>query len=89
VSRLAIPHVANRPYGVVTISIGLVALGQGEQLPWEVVLNRADAALYRAKAEGRNRVALAQIDTVGLAPGGGMMLGVGTGLEPGDDEGTE
>ena len=58
VEQLAIPHALNRPYGVVTISVGLVAIGQGEQLPWEVVLNQADMALYRAKAEGRNRVAL-------------------------------
>jgi diguanylate cyclase (GGDEF)-like protein len=89
VSRLGIPHAANRPYGVVTISIGLVALGQGEQLPWEVVLNRADAALYRAKAEGRNRVALAQLDAVGLAPSDSLMLGIGIGPDPGEDEGTE
>ena len=68
VELLAIPHVANVPYGVVTISIGLVAIGQGEQLPWEVVLKRADAALYRAKAEGRNRVALGAADALGLAP---------------------
>jgi two-component system, cell cycle response regulator len=68
VEHLAIAHVANRPYGVVTISVGLVAIGQGEQLPWEVVLNQADAALYRAKAEGRNRVALGATDALGLAP---------------------
>ena len=68
VEHLAIPHAANGPYGVVTISVGLVAIGRGEQLPWEVVLNQADAALYRAKHEGRNRVALGSTDALGLAP---------------------
>ncbi|HZO28017.1 MAG TPA: diguanylate cyclase [Chloroflexota bacterium] len=67
VERLAISHSANRPYGVVTISVGLVAVGQGEKLPWEVVLKRADAALYQAKALGRNRVALGVEDSPGLA----------------------
>ncbi|MGE3268290.1 MAG: diguanylate cyclase [Chloroflexota bacterium] len=68
VEHLAIPHAANRPYGVVTISVGLVAIGQGEQLPWEAVLNQADTALYRAKADGRNRVALGANSALGLAP---------------------
>ena len=68
VEQLAIRHAANRPYGVVTISVGLVAIGHGEQLPWEVVLNQADTALYRAKADGRNRVALGSVDSLGLAP---------------------
>jgi diguanylate cyclase (GGDEF)-like protein len=77
VEQLVISHAANRPYGVVTISVGLVAIGQGEQLPWEVVLNRADEALYRAKADGRNRVALGQCGPVGLAPDPSEMLGVG------------
>jgi two-component system, cell cycle response regulator len=86
VARLAIPHVANRPYGVVTISVGLVAIGQGEQFPWEVVLNRADAALYRAKADGRNRLALGGGDAVGLAPDPDIMLGVGARTELTDED---
>src|SRR5690606_22953017 len=81
VERLAIPHVENRPHGVVTISIGLVGIGRGEQLPWEVVLHRADTALYRAKAEGRNRVALGGDDAIGLAPDPHVMPGL---MDPGD-----
>jgi diguanylate cyclase (GGDEF)-like protein len=74
VEQLAIAHVSNRPYGVVTISVGLVAIGRGEQFPWEMVLNQADAALYRAKAEGRNRVALGAADSLELAPNPDMLL---------------
>ncbi|MFI4924932.1 MAG: diguanylate cyclase, partial [Vicinamibacteria bacterium] len=39
----------------VTVSIGLAEAGEDETV--ESLLKRADAALYRAKAEGRNRVA--------------------------------
>jgi diguanylate cyclase (GGDEF)-like protein len=74
VERLAIPHVSNRPYGVVTISVGLVAVQRGGALAWEAVLNQADAAMYRAKAAGRNRVALAGEGALGLAPHPGAML---------------
>ena len=39
---------------VITVSIGISLLRAGE--PAETVLKRADQALYRAKAQGRNRV---------------------------------
>jgi diguanylate cyclase (GGDEF)-like protein len=40
-----------------TISIGVAVLQPGEAT-WSEMLRRADAALYRAKREGRNRVAV-------------------------------
>lgn len=42
----------------VSASIGVAALGKDEEL--ENLVRRADAALYDAKAQGRNRVALAK-----------------------------
>lgn len=50
----------------VTLSIG-VALSSADDGSLETALARADAALYRAKADGRNRVALAE-DIGGPAP---------------------
>lgn len=40
----------------ITISVGVAASKDGTAFVWEEVYARADAALYRAKAEGRNRV---------------------------------
>jgi diguanylate cyclase (GGDEF)-like protein len=40
----------------VTVSIGGVSLPPGDQGSLETLLDMADKALYRAKAEGRNRV---------------------------------
>jgi diguanylate cyclase (GGDEF)-like protein len=57
-------RLANRPvrtHGVdvpVTVSMGVATHRVGE--PVEQTLSRADAALYRAKSEGRNRVVVAE-----------------------------
>jgi diguanylate cyclase (GGDEF)-like protein len=58
VEALAIPHGENQPSGTVTISVGIATgpsgLGEREIDPvW--LVETADAALYQAKAAGRNR----------------------------------
>ena len=40
----------------ITVSIGVAASSHGTAFVWDDVFVRADLALYRAKAEGRNRV---------------------------------
>jgi len=48
---------AGSPMGVVTVSIGVATIEPGDGDDPEVMLGRADAALYRAKHAGRNRIA--------------------------------
>ena len=52
-----IPHEANTPAKMVTISAGVAALASGDSKSTRELLGQADAALYRAKEAGRNRVA--------------------------------
>jgi diguanylate cyclase (GGDEF)-like protein len=56
VEELAIPHLASTVKRIVTISAGVASLSQLEAKSAETWLNEADAALYRAKQLGRNRV---------------------------------
>jgi diguanylate cyclase (GGDEF)-like protein len=53
--QLAIPH-GDNPHGVLTISAGMAMLDSGHVRSVSAVLDEADAALYRAKELGRNRV---------------------------------
>jgi two-component system, sensor histidine kinase LadS len=57
VQALAIPHAPSAPFPVVTISAGVGSMFPREGLTSDDVLAGADAALYTAKRQGRNRVA--------------------------------
>ena len=56
IEEMALPHGANPDSGVVTISAGVASLTQAETKSMQAWLKEADAALYRAKHSGRNRV---------------------------------
>ncbi len=57
VEAMQIPHVANLPGGVVTVSIGVGTLRRGHSETADTLIVSADEALYEAKRGGRNRVA--------------------------------
>jgi diguanylate cyclase (GGDEF)-like protein len=56
IEALQIPNADNKPYGRLTVSIGVSTIGPEElAIDDEAWLASADAALYAAKANGRNR----------------------------------
>ena len=58
VERLSIPHSNSTAAPWVTASLGVATLIPGTYFSSEMLVEMADKALYRAKHEGRNRVAL-------------------------------
>lgn len=54
-----IPHPKNTPLPIVTISIGVASCVPDQDTQHSMLLQLADACLYRAKNEGRNRVVTA------------------------------
>ena len=61
IRRLAIPHVSSKvSRGIVTVSIGYATVIPTEGESKTDLLNRADHALYEAKAKGRDQVICAE-----------------------------
>ncbi len=58
VQDLGIAHSAS-PLGILTVSVGIASFAPGCDTDSEALLRQADLALYRAKAAGRNGVAVA------------------------------
>ena len=56
VQDLALPHPDSPTEPVVTISLGCAAIMPDPGQSWQELVTLADEALYRAKAQGRNRV---------------------------------
>jgi two-component system, chemotaxis family, response regulator WspR len=66
VAALALPHAGSAVSEHLTISIGVATLTPAEGIAETALIEEADAALYRAKRDGRNRVAFStQIGTRG------------------------
>jgi diguanylate cyclase (GGDEF)-like protein/PAS domain S-box-containing protein len=59
-TRRQIPH-SGSTHGIVTVSIGCATKTPDEKLDLTALLQAADAALYRAKALGRNRAEVAEM----------------------------
>ncbi|NLT55395.1 MAG: GGDEF domain-containing protein [Actinomycetales bacterium] len=55
-AEAAVPHAASSVTGVVTASVGLTLGTPGRATPPQALIEAADAALYRAKEQGRDQV---------------------------------
>jgi diguanylate cyclase (GGDEF)-like protein len=55
-AELALPH-GESPVGAVTLSIGLAQYDAATMDQFDQLLHQADQALYRAKSQGRDRIA--------------------------------
>jgi diguanylate cyclase (GGDEF)-like protein len=71
VQDLGVRHEDGGPEGVLSISVGYASWEQGSGATCEDLLAGADAALYVAKAGGRNRVSAASCLPPGPTRGAG------------------
>ncbi|MET0263977.1 MAG: diguanylate cyclase [Duganella sp.] len=68
VAALQLPHPGS-PFGMVTVSVGVALIAPQEADSIVAFLRAADMALYRAKLQGRNRVALENLTPAAAGTG--------------------
>ncbi len=68
IAALKLPHIRSQ-FEVLTVSIGVAVLTPGEHDSIITLLKTADVALYRAKQLGRNRVELADAESIASIAG--------------------
>jgi diguanylate cyclase (GGDEF)-like protein/PAS domain S-box-containing protein len=73
IRELAVLH-QGQSLGMITVSVGVAALPQHGTSP-KALLEAADAALYRAKREGRDRVVVAERPTIPDTEGAALEIG--------------
>lgn len=56
IQHLNIEHQMSKPFGIVTISIGLATIDNYSKISHEELVSCSDKALYKAKESGRNRI---------------------------------
>lgn len=59
-ATLALPHGARDNQPTITLSFGIATQQPSPTVPWEQIVQRADIALYAAKAKGRDRYEIFQ-----------------------------
>jgi diguanylate cyclase (GGDEF)-like protein len=62
IQELQCPHSRSEVSSYITVSMGIASLTPERSLSPKTLLKAADAALYQAKTQGRNRYAIGQVD---------------------------
>lgn len=58
ITDLAIEHTGNKPYGCVSVSVGICYVDASSEAGIKEIYSNADKALYKAKESGRNKALL-------------------------------
>ena len=56
VDALALPHLGNPPWNLVTVSAGIATFGTSHDTTYDTLLRKAESAVRQAQAQGGNRV---------------------------------